>query len=263
MAINLSTLRRGVSFDPPRILIYGVQGVGKSTFANEAPDPVFIQTEDGQGTLDLTSFPLSKSYGDVMEALTSLATEDHSFGTVVVDSLDWLEPLIWKKVAEDANLKSIEDIGYGKGYVAALDLWREYLAALDYLRNVKRMVIIQTAHAEIKRFDSPETEAYDRYNIKLHKSASALVQEHCDVVLFANYRVGTQQSDAGFGQKKTRAVGSGQRAIFTQEKPAFHAKTRFTMPDSIELVKGKAFSQFAQYVPFFQQQQQPQATKEN
>ena len=235
MAISLSSLKRNTALAPPRILEYGVAGVGKTTFAAGAPDPVFILTEDGLGTLDAAHFPLARTFDEVMEALTSLYDEPHSFQTVVIDSVDWLEPLIWAQVCKDNGWASIEDAGYGKGYIAALPLWRQYIDGLNALRDEKGLTIIQIAHSDIKRFDSPEHEPYDRYVIKLHARAAALLQEHSDAVLFANYRISTVKSDVGFNKKVTRALGSGERVLYTAERPAFLAKNRYGLPDVLPL----------------------------
>ncbi|MGH6919726.1 MAG: ATP-binding protein [Geminicoccaceae bacterium] len=235
MAISLASLNRTTALKPPRILVHGVHGVGKTTYAAGAPDPVFLLTEDGLGTLDVPHFPLARTFDQVMQALAALYTEDHAFRTLVVDSADWLEPLVWGRVCKDQGWSSIEDAGYGKGYVHALDLWRQYLEGLNALRDDKGMVIVQIAHTDIKRFDSPESEPYDRYVIKLHTKASALLQEHSDVVLFANYRVSTVKSDVGFNKKVTRALGSGQRLLHTAERPAFLAKNRYGLPDTLPM----------------------------
>ncbi|MBF0310820.1 MAG: AAA family ATPase [Magnetococcales bacterium] len=98
MAISLASLNRQQALLPPRILVYGVAGVGKSTLAACAPKPVFILTEDGLGLLQVTSFPISRTFGEVLEALDSLLIEQHDFESVVMDSVDWLEPLIWAEV---------------------------------------------------------------------------------------------------------------------------------------------------------------------
>lgn len=235
MAISLASLKTGAVQKPPRIIAYGPHGVGKTTFAAQTPAPVFIQTEDGLGEMDAPHFDLATTYAEVIEALTALCAEDHNFQTVCLDSLDWLERLIWSEVCRTQGVKTIEDIGYGKGYVMALDFWREYMTAINYLRSEKQMTIFQTAHAEVKRFDDPSTDPYDRYQIKLHKAASALVQEHADIVLFCNYKVSTTKSDTGFGNKRTRAVGSGERVCYTQEKPSFLAKNRYSMPAELPM----------------------------
>jgi hypothetical protein len=235
MAISLASLKRSTALAPPRILVHGGAGVGKTTFAASAPGAVFVPTEDGIGALEVDHFPLARSFGEVMEALAALYDEPHEFRTVVVDSVDWLEPLIWAEACRQNRWGSIEEPGYGKGYVAALDIWREYLDGLNALRDARGMTVIQIAHTDIKRFDSPEHEPYDRYVIKLHARASALLQEHSDVVLFANYRISTVKSDVGFNKKVTRALGTGERVLHTAERPAFLAKNRYALPETLPL----------------------------
>ena len=220
---------------PPIILVNGVAGVGKTTFASQAKSPVFLPIEDGLGTLQTTQFPLARTFDEVMDALAALYSEPHDFRTVVIDSVDWLEGLVWTKTCRDNGWKSIEDAGYGKGYIACLGLWRQYLDGLSALRDERSMAVVQITHSEIKRFDSPETEPFDRYVIKLHHRAAALVQEHADVVLFCNYRISTVKSDVGFSKKVTRAVGSGERLMHTCERPAFIAKNRYGLPDTLPL----------------------------
>ena len=235
MAISLASLMRSTALAPPRVLMHGVAGIGKTTFASASDKPVFILTEDGLVTLGVPHFPLARSFDAVMEALAALYSEAHDFKTVVIDSLDWLEPLVWARACKNNGWASIEDAGYGKGYVAALDLWRQYLDGLNALRDERGLTIIQIAHTDIKRFDSPEHEPYDRYVIKLHARASALLQEHSDIVLFANYRISTVKSDIGFNKKVTRALGSGERLLFTAERPAFIAKNRYGLPDTLPM----------------------------
>jgi hypothetical protein len=227
MAINLSSLRRTAVKRPPRIFPYGIHGVGKSTFAAAAPNPVFIQTEDGLDALNVHAFPLARSFADVMDAVGALYEEDHKFETVVIDSVDWLEQLIWKDVAQEQKVASIEDIGYGKGYVFAQSRWSMLLEGLDLLRNERNMAIILLGHAAIKRFEDPTTDSYDRYGPDLHKNAASVLCEWCDIVGFVNFRVAVKQVDAGFNKKTTKGVGTGQRTIFLEERPSFTAKSRW------------------------------------
>jgi len=247
MAISLASLRRGGDARPPRLLTYGVAGVGKTLFATSAPRPVVVQTEDGLGTISASTFGVLRSFDAVMEALGSLYTEAHDFETLVVDSLDWLEPLVWQHTAQTHNQPDIEAFGYGKGYLAALDTWRSFLDGVNALRDERGMGVILIAHAEIRRFDSPETEPYDRYQPKLHRSASALVQEHVDAVLFANYRVSTLKSDVGFNKKVVRGVSGGDRLLHTAERPAFLAKNRFGLPETLPL----SWPDLAAAIPFY------------
>ena len=234
MAISLTSLYQRSAPKPPIMVLYGVGGVGKTTLAAGSDAPVFLWVEDGAGKITVPGWRVS-TFADVMEALSVLYTEDHKFKTVVIDSLDWLETLVQAETCTRHEWKSIEDAGYGKGYVAALGVWREYMEGINSLRDDKGMTIVQIAHADIKRFDSPEHEPYDRYQIKLHARAAGLVQEHADIVGFVNYRVSLAKTEVGFNKKVARGVGGGHRVLYLEERPAFHAKNRFSMPVSIDL----------------------------
>lgn len=258
MTLSLETKQ----LKPPRILIYGPQGLGKSTFGSLAPNPVFLQTEDGIDAIDVASFPLAKTFQQVEDYLTELCTQEHEFKTLVVDSLDWLEPLIWGEVMrvrpmdeKGRKVSHIDDYGYGKGYGYAMNIWQRYIDAINYLRNEKGMTIIQTAHAQIKKFENPETDAYDRYEIKLHKGAAARVQEHSDIVIFANYYVGVKKEDKGFGGERKRAIGSGDRILYTEERPSFLAKNRYGLPAEITFDKeGSYWQTLKQHINYFKGQ---------
>ncbi len=239
----LEQVTTGRSPAPRRLMLYGTHGIGKSTFASCAPKPVFIQTEDGLGEIDCDKFPLTTSFDQAMQALSELYTDKHPFRTVVVDSLDWLERLIWAEVCRKRNVESVEDIGYAKGYVFALTQWREFLEGLSALRNDRGMTAILIAHARIERFENPETESYDRYVPRLHKLAAAVVQEWCDEVFFATYRVYTKQMDEGFDRKRTQGIGTGERILRTVERPAHVAKNRLNLPDEMPLEWG-AYAHF-------------------
>ncbi len=231
----LQQVTTGRSSAPRRVMIYGTQGIGKSTYASCAPSPVFIPTEDGQGQIDCAKFPVCTSFDLAMQALSELYTEQHPYQTVVVDSLDWLERLIWADVCRKRNVESIEDIGYAKGYVFALTQWREFIEGLTALRSDKGMTTILIAHARIERFENPETESYDRYVPRLHRLASQILQEWCDEVLFATFRIYTRQMDEGFDRKRNQGLGTGERILRTVERPAHVAKNRLNLPDEIPL----------------------------
>lgn len=232
MAFNLSSIRRNESVSAPRLLIYGVEGIGKSSFAAGAPNPIFIQTEDGLGSLQVSHFPLATQVSHVLDAISALFSDDHEYKTVVIDSVDWLENLILRDIDEKYEAK---DLAYGKGAMIAADKMREVLAGLNALRNERGMAVILIAHCEIKRFDSPETEPYDRYQPKLQARSSALVREWCDAVLFANYKTLVKKDDVGFNKSVARGISTGERLLYTAERPAYMAKNRYGLPESLPL----------------------------
>lgn len=239
---------------PPRILFYAPPKFGKTTFGSMAPNPIFIQTEDGLDNLDVDAFPLSKTFGEVLDNLTQLCTEEHDYKTLVVDSVDWLEPLIWKQLCAEHKADSIEMVagGYGKGYSMAIDLWKQYIDALNYLRSERDMMIVQIAHAEVKRYDSPTSESYDRYKIKVHKNAAEKLMEHSDVIIFGNFEIITKKTDVGFNKTKVRAIGDADRLLFTEERPAFVAGNRFSLPPEIPFSKdGSYWAVIAEHIPYF------------
>jgi hypothetical protein len=231
----LEQVQRGRIAAPRRTLLYGTHGIGKSTFGAMAEAPIFLQTEDGLADVDCERFPLATGYADVLKALGELYSDDHNYTTLVIDTLDWLERLIFADVCEKRSVESIEDIGYGKGYVFALTNWREILQGLDALRNERGMQILLLAHAQIERFANPETDTYDRYSPRLQKLASALVQEWCDDVLFASYRIHTKTVSEGFDRKRVQGIGTGERIIRTTERPAHVAKNRTGLPEELPL----------------------------
>ena len=233
---NLMTqINKGRKAQPRRVMLYGTHGIGKSTFGAMADKPIFVPTEDGLADIDCESFPLAKSFGDIMAALESLYSSDHQYKTVVIDSLDWLERLIWAEVCGDESVENIEKIGYAKGYTFAVDKWRMVLGALDALRSDRGMTVVLIAHAKIEKFENPETVPYDRYSPRLHKLASALVQEWADEVLFATYKVHTVKVAEGFNQAKHNGIGTGERIIRTVERPAHVAKNRLGLPEELPL----------------------------
>jgi len=215
-------------------MIYGPHGVGKSTFAASAESPIFIQTEDGLGDIDCSRMPLPVTLDDFKAQLRAIYRDDHTYATVVIDSLDWLERLVWDQVCVDTGEKNIADISFGRGYTNALTVWDTILKMLTRIRADKGMAIILAAHSKIERFADPGGESYDRYSPKLHKAASALCQEWADEVLFATYKVYTKQNDEGF-RKRTVGIGTGERVLRTTDRPAHIAKNRLGLPDEIPM----------------------------
>ena len=249
MAITLSSLRKVRADQPPRLLIYGPEKMGKTTLASEFPNPVFLQTEKGEsGALELNSFGHLTSYEQVIEAIGALAAEDNDFQTVVLDSVSALQKLIWDKVCRDSNVKTIELAGggYGKGYLEADNLWLEVLDGLNFLRNERAMAIVLIGHAVISRFDDPETQSYSRYDIDLHKRAEGLLKREVDAILLVKKDVTIKTEGKG---DRVRADGGDTRWIYTEGKPAFTAGNRYDMPARIIYQRGAGFTALSQYFP--------------
>jgi len=235
MSISLASISKTQRNSlPPRVVIHGDGGVGKTTFAAGAYKPIFLPFEDGLSGIEAEAFPLLKSYAEAMEAITTLVKEEHSYSTVVVDSLDWAEPLIWQKVAKEAGKRSIEEIPYGKGYAEALPLWRDLLDGLNHLREHKGMAVVLIAHSEIKRFEAPDSEPFDRFQIKLHRGANAMVREWGDVIGFAHHETAIKKDTNGF-TTRARGISTGRRLLRVVETPACVAKNRYGMQDTIDL----------------------------
>ena len=253
MAMSMASLRKSGENKPPRILTYAVHGIGKTSLGVGTPNPVVMQTEDGLGMIEVPTFGLLTSYDQVMEALAALYRETHDRETLILDSLDWLEPLVWAETCRINNWASIEAPGFGRGYAATVDTWRGVLDGLNALRDERGMGIFLIAHSESKKYEAPETDTYDRYQPKLHKAASALIQEHVDCVFFMNYRISILNDGPKGKDGRTRAVGGGARVLYTTERPSHLAKNRYRMPDTITLPDEPAgmWPALAQHIPFY------------
>lgn len=221
---------------PRRSMVYGPPGIGKSTIGANMPSPFFIQTEDGAEHLDVTTLGVAGSYDAVLQQVYALINEEHNFSSLVLDSIDWLERLLFSHVAKMAGMKSIADIPYGAGYSTAEEKCEEFLKLLMRANEERSMMIMIIAHAKIERFNDPHHEPYDRYSPDLHKKIGPMVVEWCSDVLFANYKTYTSEQDVGFNKKRVRAINSNERVLFTTGAPTHVAKNRVNgMPEQIPL----------------------------
>lgn len=230
--MSLGALVKGKRTSPVRAVLYGVEGIGKSTFGADAPGAIFLGAEDGTDHLDVTRFPSPEGWQEVMDAVRVLTLEQHNYQTLVIDTLDWAEPMLWDFLCKRDNVANIEAYGYGKGYSAALDEWRVFLAALDRLRKSKGMHIILLAHSQIRPFKNPEGEDFDRYEMKLHSKAAGLIKEWAEHVLFANYETFAAKDSK---TKRVRGISTGARLVYTQRTAAYDAKNRGDLPESMPL----------------------------
>lgn len=234
--MSLSKVVSGRVATPMRVLLYGLEGVGKSTFAASAPAAIFLGTEDGTAQLDVERFPQPTCWAHVMEAVEELTTGGHDYQTLAIDTLDWLEPICWQHVCVTRvppgrpPAASIEAFGYGKGYVEAMSFWRQLTAALERLRAERRMDIVVLAHSWIKPFKNPAGEDFDRFEMKLNKLAAGHWREWSDAVLFATHDVTTYEANG-----RTKGITSGARIVHTEHDAAWDAKNRYDLPPKLPL----------------------------
>lgn len=236
---------------PPKIVLYGPRGIGKTSFSTTFEKPILFRAEDGAGAFDIPTFPeVATRFNDIINAIEALHG-DHPHKTAIFDTLDWMEPLVWahqieqRPTDEKGNpVSNIEDYGWGKGFSFVDEWWRMIMGGLDSLRINKGMSILLIAHAEVKVYNSPTSDPYDRYQIKIHKRASELWQEWSDMTLFVNFKTIIKKAGKSDFNKKSRGEGLGERIIYTEERPAYIAKNRWDLPPEIYIGKDKTWSKF-------------------
>lgn len=213
-----------------KVVIYGPEGIGKTTFASHFPDPVFIDTEGSTSHYDLQRFPAPTSWAMLLEEVQQAAGSPACCRTLVIDTADWAEKLCCQSLLARCKKSGIEDFGYGKGYTY---LNEDFGKLLNLLNEVVAtgIHVVFTAHAAMRKFEQPdEIGAYDRWELKLHKLNSAMLKEWADMVLFANYRTfAVATDDKG---KKFKAQG-GERVMYTTHHPCWDAKNRYGLEEML------------------------------
>lgn len=232
MANLLTTATKIRTPRPHKIVVYGVPGIGKTSFACNAPDPIVIGTEDGSSRYGATETQVAKTIEDIEETLNGLL-KISEYKSVVVDALDGIESLCDEWVCRERKVKSIEDIGYGKGTVMANEKFASLVKIFEELRQSGRNVVL-IAHSHVKTVNDPTlTAAYDRHQLKLREKNSAKVSEWADAVLFATYEMYVKTDNAK--STKGKAYGDGKRVVYTERRPAWDAKNRDGLPLCMEL----------------------------
>lgn len=231
MAFDLASVSKTKRKSAPKILLTGEPKIGKSSFAAQAPGVIFLDIEGGLTNLDVSAFPVPSSLDDVYRAMKTLIDEKHSYSTLAVDSLDWLEPLVQEHVCRINKWTNIDQPGYGKGYAAAADEWRVFLTRLDLIRTSRQMGIILISHVKQTRIESPVTEGYDAWVCKLHTKASSMVEEWADIVGFAAHKILLKRTDAGYGNKEIKAGKTTERNLLLEAHPAYPSGNRFGLVD--------------------------------
>lgn len=250
MAINLSQLEKPTGQRPIICTIFGEGGMGKTTLAAMFPKPVFIRTEDGtaslQGNENVALFPIARSSQDVLDGIEALATQDHDFKTLVIDSVTQLATMIEAEiVAADPKAKSINQAGggYGAGYNTASERHRTIREWAGDLAYDRQMNIIFIGHADTETMDLPDMDAFNRYTVRLHKKVIPHYTDNVDLVGFIRLKTFVR---GGEGDKK-RAISTGEREIICYPQAANVSKNRFniTEPLPFSFDGGNPFDQWA------------------
>lgn len=232
-------ITRGKIKKAKKVVIYGPEGIGKSTFASRFPDPVFIDTEGSTNDMDVARLPRPTSWTMLIEEINYIKKTPGVCRTLVIDTIDWAEQLCVEHICAKHNKSGIEDFGYGNGYVYTKEEFGRFLNRLTDVIEAGVNVVL-TAHAQLRKFEQPdEMGAYDRWELKLGKKTqsqtSPLVKEWADMLLFCNYKTHTVAvDDKG---KKHKAMG-GKRVMYTSHHPCWDAKNRYGLPEECEFDYG-------------------------
>ncbi len=234
----LDQVKQGKDRLPPRLMIYGAEGTGKSSCVAQIPGCIFIDTEGGLSEIECNRLPRVNTFAEALEQVKALRDEKHNYSAVAIDTCDWLERLVWADIARNYGVSSIEKScgGYGKGYVEAANYFQRLVEMLEALRNARGMVVVLIAHAKVEPFTDPEAGVYDRYSPRLHKHVNALLTEWVDAVLFATRKVSIQNALVGDGKiAKGIGTGGGERILRCEGSPACVAKNRYSLPPELPL----------------------------
>lgn len=221
-------ITRGKIPSAKKTVIYGPEGIGKSTFASQFPEPLFIDTEGSTKDIDVARLPSPTSWSMLMEEVKYTISHPEVCKTLVVDTADWAEQLCAAELCSQYKKSGIEDFGYGKGYVFLQEEFGRLLNLLTELIEQRGIHVVLTAHAKMRKFEQPdEMGAYDRWEMKLSKQVAPMVKEWADMVLFANYKTHVVKVDG-----KNKAQG-GKRVLYTSHHSCWDAKNRYGLPDEV------------------------------
>jgi hypothetical protein len=234
-------IRKGKIAQPERVVVYGPEGIGKSTFASQFPDPLFIDTEGSTADLDVARLPDPKTWDELKDEIVYVRDHPDICRTLVIDTADWAERLCSRFILRKHQVDGIEDFGYGKGYIYLAEEFNRFLRTLNTV-SAKGIHVVLTAHAQMRKFERPdESGAYDRWEMKLEKKNAQMVKEWSTMLLFADYNVIVIKDEK---TKKAKAPG-GERIMHTQHHACWDAKNRKGMPPTLPFT----FDAIREYIP--------------
>lgn len=226
-------ISRGKVSKAQKVILYGPEGIGKSTFASNFTEPLFIDTEGSTLKMDVARFPRPTSWTMMLEQVAYVRTHPGTCKTLVIDTADWAEKLCIEHICAEKQIDGIESLGYGKGYVYLVEQFGKLLNVLQELVD-SGVHVVMTAHTQMRKFEQPdEMGAYDRWELKLQKKTAPLVKEWADMVLFANYETTVINVDGQGASKGKNKVQGGKRVLYTSHHPCWDAKNRDRLPEKL------------------------------
>lgn len=223
-------IESGLEKRPLKVVIYGAEGIGKSTFASQFPEPLFLDTEGGTSSLNIRRVKCGSSWEYLLSCVNEVIKDPSVCKTLVIDTADWAESLCTKYVCEKYRKSNIEEFGFGKGYVYLQDEFSKLLTALDKLIELGVNAVV-TAHGKPRKFELPEEAGqFDRWEMKLTKQVAPLLKEWCDMLLFCNYKTYVVTTE-----NNTKKAQGGKRVIYTSHHACWDAKNRYGLPDELDL----------------------------
>lgn len=259
---RLGQVKTGFLTVPPRIVFYGPESIGKSSLAAASDEPIFFDLERGTMRLNVARYVFNdiddgfapSNFGEVIAGIDDLGMNDHPYKTLVIDTVDALEPLIWAHMLErdsgkvsaynkkGKRMDNMEQYGWNKGYNLAVDEWRAFAARLDRLRLKRKMTIVLIGHSMIRTYKSPDTEDYDRFQLRIHPLAGGFLKEWADVVGFMRFEEVASSLD---GDSRAKGVSTGRRLVNFQRVASYDAKSRIALPAELEMTLEDPWGPFA------------------
>lgn len=223
-------IESGLEKRPLKVVIYGAEGIGKSTFASQFPEPLFLDTEGGTSSLNIRRVKCGSGWEYLLSCVNEVIKDPSICKTLVIDTADWAESLCTKYVCEKYRKSNIEEFGFGKGYVYLQDEFSKLLTALDKLIELGVNAVV-TAHGKPRKFELPEEAGqFDRWEMKLTKQVAPLLKEWCDMLLFCNYKTYVVTTE-----NNTKKAQGGKRVVYTSHHACWDAKNRYGLPDELDL----------------------------
>lgn len=255
----LERVNKGVRQRPFRMVLYGVEGIGKSEFAAQFPAPIFLAAEDGVDHIDTSSF-VPASWMECINFLSELYSTEHGYQSLVVDTVRWMESMVGDFICERERVPSLAKISYGRSGSYVMSEFQKAMQWFSALRNVKGMNIILVGHADVKKFGNPEGDDYDRYSISMsNKYIAEELKQWAEIVGFYNF---DHTVDKGEGFEKPKGKSLNRRLLHVERSVAFDAKNRYKLPSPIDLT-GSAEKGFASFIGFYNKSPVFQTTPES